>query len=229
MPFSLSSLPGTTHRLPADARRRMEHGGDAGVCKPRRSRQPRLHRGQGRHILRRLKSVDSDDEECSVARGGRLVITGSLLKFFVLGGRFQYYSKLNLKERFLNSWFSSFWDLVLWKLSWFPLCLELISWNFLLSLFFFLGFHLHLIDINTISCRVQVVGFVQQLAGLLPEYEIACEHEHSNCLLVAHKKVGTELGALSPSPFLLLLESVDSLLQALAISSALRHPNEFSN
>lgn len=24
---------------------------------------------------------------------------------------------------------------------------------------------------------------------MLPDYEIACEHEHSNCLLIAHKKV----------------------------------------
>ncbi|XP_010219592.1 PREDICTED: S-adenosyl-L-methionine-dependent tRNA 4-demethylwyosine synthase-like, partial [Tinamus guttatus] len=34
----------------------------------------------------------------------------------------------------------------------------------------------------------EVVHFVQELAGLIPDYEIACEHEHSNCLLIAHKK-----------------------------------------
>ncbi|XP_061868251.1 S-adenosyl-L-methionine-dependent tRNA 4-demethylwyosine synthase TYW1B isoform X3 [Colius striatus] len=34
----------------------------------------------------------------------------------------------------------------------------------------------------------EVVGFVQELASLIPDYEIACEHEHSNCLLIAHKK-----------------------------------------
>ncbi|XP_014135784.2 S-adenosyl-L-methionine-dependent tRNA 4-demethylwyosine synthase TYW1B isoform X1 [Falco cherrug] len=34
----------------------------------------------------------------------------------------------------------------------------------------------------------EVVRFVQELADLIPDYEIACEHEHSNCLLVAHKK-----------------------------------------
>ncbi|XP_074969643.1 S-adenosyl-L-methionine-dependent tRNA 4-demethylwyosine synthase TYW1-like isoform X2 [Phalacrocorax aristotelis] len=34
----------------------------------------------------------------------------------------------------------------------------------------------------------EVVRFVQELADLLPDYEIACEHEHSNCLLIAHKK-----------------------------------------
>ena len=35
----------------------------------------------------------------------------------------------------------------------------------------------------------EVVAFVQQLADMLPQYEIACEHEHSNCLLLAHTKV----------------------------------------
>lgn len=34
----------------------------------------------------------------------------------------------------------------------------------------------------------EVIHFVQQLANLLPDYEIACEHEHSNCLLLAHHK-----------------------------------------
>lgn len=36
---------------------------------------------------------------------------------------------------------------------------------------------------------LQVLMFVQQLANLLPDYEIACEHEHSNCVLLAHNKV----------------------------------------
>lgn len=36
----------------------------------------------------------------------------------------------------------------------------------------------------------EVVNFVRELVDLLPGYEIACEHEHSNCLLVAHEKVG---------------------------------------
>ena len=35
----------------------------------------------------------------------------------------------------------------------------------------------------------EVVGFVEQFADLLPDYELASEHEHSNCLLLAHKKV----------------------------------------
>lgn len=34
----------------------------------------------------------------------------------------------------------------------------------------------------------EVVYFVQQLTNLLPDYDIACEHEHSNCLLLAHHK-----------------------------------------
>ncbi|XP_061575847.1 S-adenosyl-L-methionine-dependent tRNA 4-demethylwyosine synthase TYW1 [Cololabis saira] len=38
----------------------------------------------------------------------------------------------------------------------------------------------------------EVVAFVQQLADMLPQYEIACEHEHSNCLLIAHTKFRVE-------------------------------------
>uniref|UniRef100_A0A8C3BKC2 S-adenosyl-L-methionine-dependent tRNA 4-demethylwyosine synthase TYW1 n=1 Tax=Cairina moschata TaxID=8855 RepID=A0A8C3BKC2_CAIMO len=34
----------------------------------------------------------------------------------------------------------------------------------------------------------EVVRFVQELVEFIPDYEIACEHEHSNCLLIAHKK-----------------------------------------
>ena len=39
----------------------------------------------------------------------------------------------------------------------------------------------------------EVVKFVQQLTDLLPEYEVASEHEHSNCVLVSHKKVRVKL------------------------------------
>lgn len=35
----------------------------------------------------------------------------------------------------------------------------------------------------------EVRAFVQQLADALPGYEIAAEHEHSNCLLLANEKV----------------------------------------
>jgi hypothetical protein len=34
-----------------------------------------------------------------------------------------------------------------------------------------------------------VLNFVQKFVDLLPDYEIACEHEHSNCVLIANKKV----------------------------------------
>ncbi|XP_075421119.1 S-adenosyl-L-methionine-dependent tRNA 4-demethylwyosine synthase TYW1-like isoform X2 [Tenrec ecaudatus] len=34
----------------------------------------------------------------------------------------------------------------------------------------------------------EVVHFVQELVALIPDYDVACEHEHSNCLLIAHKK-----------------------------------------
>ncbi|KAG9492593.1 hypothetical protein GDO78_000867, partial [Eleutherodactylus coqui] len=34
----------------------------------------------------------------------------------------------------------------------------------------------------------EVVHFVQELADMLTDYEVACEHEHSNCMLIAHKK-----------------------------------------
>ncbi|NWR21374.1 TYW1 synthase, partial [Emberiza fucata] len=34
----------------------------------------------------------------------------------------------------------------------------------------------------------EVLSFVQELVQLLPDYGIACEHEHSNCLLMAHSK-----------------------------------------
>ena len=47
---------------------------------------------------------------------------------------------------------------------------------------------------NVLLFFPQVIGFVQKLTDLLPDYEIACEHEHSNCLLICHKKVRVENG-----------------------------------
>ena len=35
----------------------------------------------------------------------------------------------------------------------------------------------------------EVIQFVKELQGYLPEYEIASEHEHSNCILLASTKV----------------------------------------
>lgn len=37
----------------------------------------------------------------------------------------------------------------------------------------------------------EVCEFTEQLAELLPDYALACEHAHSNCILMANKtKVG---------------------------------------
>lgn len=51
----------------------------------------------------------------------------------------------------------------------------------------------------------EVVRFVCELVDLIPDYEIACEHEHSNCLLIAHKKVRTSQVCILPSPLSFLL------------------------
>lgn len=37
----------------------------------------------------------------------------------------------------------------------------------------------------------EVVYFVKQLADKLEGYEIASEHEHSNCILIANTKVSS--------------------------------------
>ena len=42
----------------------------------------------------------------------------------------------------------------------------------------------------------EVVNFVNALVALLPEYELASEHEHSNSLLMANKKVRVDEHAL---------------------------------
>ena len=46
--------------------------------------------------------------------------------------------------------------------------------------------HIYIVDI---MLSFQVVGFVKKLADMLEDYEISCEHEHSNCVLIAHRKV----------------------------------------
>jgi len=53
----------------------------------------------------------------------------------------------------------------------------------------------------------EVVRFVCELVDLIPDYEVACEHEHSNCLLIAHKKVRTAQVCVLPSPLSFLLPS----------------------
>jgi tRNA wybutosine-synthesizing protein 1 len=45
------------------------------------------------------------------------------------------------------------------------------------------------LTMKNVPWHEEVVSFVQQLADQLPDYEIASEHEHSNCVLIAHKKV----------------------------------------
>ncbi|CAG0921943.1 unnamed protein product [Notodromas monacha] len=44
------------------------------------------------------------------------------------------------------------------------------------------------LTMENVPWHEEVVTFVKGLVEKLPEYEIACEHEHSNCVLVAHKK-----------------------------------------
>lgn len=44
------------------------------------------------------------------------------------------------------------------------------------------------LSMENVPWHEEVVFFVQKLADVLPDYEIASEHEHSNCILIAHKK-----------------------------------------
>lgn len=44
------------------------------------------------------------------------------------------------------------------------------------------------LTMENVPWHEEVVGFVQKLSELLPDYEIASEHVHSNCVLVANKK-----------------------------------------
>ena len=45
------------------------------------------------------------------------------------------------------------------------------------------------LTMDNVPWHEDVVNFVTTLANALPDYEVASEHEHSNCLLIAHKKV----------------------------------------
>ena len=45
------------------------------------------------------------------------------------------------------------------------------------------------LTMKNIPWHEEVVTFVQQLVDLLPDYAIASEHEHSNCILIANTKV----------------------------------------
>jgi len=44
------------------------------------------------------------------------------------------------------------------------------------------------LTMENVPWHEEVVKFVQQLVERLPSYEISCEHEHSNCVLVSHNK-----------------------------------------
>lgn len=68
--------------------------------------------------------------------------------------------------------------------------------NFILKILFFLKGVTYCGDSSAsyltmanVPWHEEVVTFVQLLCERLPQYGIACEHEHSNCLLLANKKV----------------------------------------
>jgi tRNA wybutosine-synthesizing protein 1 len=44
------------------------------------------------------------------------------------------------------------------------------------------------LTMENVPWHEEVVKFVKELVTRLPDYEISCEHEHSNCLLVTNKK-----------------------------------------
>ena len=45
------------------------------------------------------------------------------------------------------------------------------------------------LTMENVPWHEEVVYFVKKLCEKLPDYDISCEHEHSNCLLITHKKV----------------------------------------
>ena len=44
------------------------------------------------------------------------------------------------------------------------------------------------LTMQNVPWHEEVIGFSRLLADYLPEYDLACEHEHSNCILIAHRK-----------------------------------------
>lgn len=50
------------------------------------------------------------------------------------------------------------------------------------------------LSMKNVPWHDQVLEFCESLSELLPEYSIACEHEHSNCVLIAHHRFKTETG-----------------------------------
>ena len=45
------------------------------------------------------------------------------------------------------------------------------------------------LTMENVPWHEEVIYFVKKLVERLPDYDISCEHEHSNCLLITHKKV----------------------------------------
>lgn len=50
------------------------------------------------------------------------------------------------------------------------------------------------LTMKNVPWHEEVRHFVSLLADMLPDYEVACEHEHSNCVLVAQTKFKTPSG-----------------------------------
>lgn len=44
------------------------------------------------------------------------------------------------------------------------------------------------LTMENVPWHEEVVGFAKELCNFLPNYGIASEHEHSNCILLANKK-----------------------------------------
>ncbi|KAI6649761.1 S-adenosyl-L-methionine-dependent tRNA 4-demethylwyosine synthase-like [Oopsacas minuta] len=44
------------------------------------------------------------------------------------------------------------------------------------------------LTMKNVPWHEEVIGFSRLLAEYLPDYDLACEHEHSNCILIAHRK-----------------------------------------
>ena len=45
------------------------------------------------------------------------------------------------------------------------------------------------LTMKNVPWHSEVLEFCKQLCQRLPDYEVSCEHEHSNCVLISHKKV----------------------------------------
>ena len=48
------------------------------------------------------------------------------------------------------------------------------------------------LTMENVPWHEEVIYFVKKLVEKLPDYDISCEHEHSNCLLITHKKVSKD-------------------------------------